>query len=136
MMYPFKPFYLDERKMDLSVIKMALEYAQFSDYRIRDGINEIIKAVEADHADVGFDLSPPTKKIIGDVESLITELETERAPKAEFIPHPLDERETEGVTERTPDLEETGAVRRRKVVNVDNEVDEYVQTIVKVEPKL
>lgn len=119
--------------MDLSIIKMGLEYAQFKDFRVRDALNDLVKNLEADMDDVGFTLSPATIKCIEEFESTLTEIETERAPKpARFE---IDERDVEGVREVEPDIEDDAIVHPFKTTNVDDELDEFVQSVKETAPK-
>lgn len=100
---------------------MGLEYAQFQDYRVRDGINDFIKAIEADLDEVGFEASPHTKKKEEELESLITDIETARAPK----PTRFEINEDEvPVKEVRSDEDIEASVHR--VTSVDAELDEFI----------
>ncbi len=111
------------KSIDLSIVKVGLEYANFKDYRIRDAMNRLVNQLQLDLEEVAFEPSEQTRKAITDFEDTITEIETEKAPKAS--PMTIDESETEGVVtrkRRSDDVDE--APRARRVVNVDAELDE------------
>ena len=108
---------------DLSIIKVALEYAQFQDFRVRDTISDLVKNLEADMDEVGFDPSPKTKKCVEEFETLITDIETARKPKSpRFDIDENDEpvREVKHIaTEEELDV--------HNVKNVDDELEEYLK---------
>lgn len=106
---------------------MSLEYAQFQDYRIRDNIYSIIKALEADLDEVGFEASPSTKKTLDELESLITDIETERAPKPAPIDFSEEDVPVKEVHRTEADDEIEASVRRVK--SVDDELDEFEQEV-------
>lgn len=106
-------------------MRLALEYATFADFRIRDSITTNIKAIEADLDEVGFEPSENTKEAIEQLESTITDIETERAPRP--APFDLGEGDEEGVIEREPRIEEDDEEEeqpRRRIVNVDDELED------------
>jgi hypothetical protein len=104
---------------------MALEYAQFKDYRIRDGLSEIIKHIDFDLDEVGFDASPVTRKRIDELESLITDIETEHAPKPSPIPFNEEEIPVREIHHEDEEIE--ASVRR--IHKVDDELDEFEKEI-------
>lgn len=109
---------------DLSIIKMGLEYAQFKDYRVRDALNELMKGIEKDMEEVGFDISPITRRQTDQFEALLTDIETANIVRPLRIE--LDEDPPAGVRERIVDIEETGDAQPIKVVSVDDELDEFM----------
>ena len=118
---------------NLSTIKMALEYAQFQDYRIRDGVNDLLKAIEADMDEVGFEISPLTKKKEDDFESLLTDIETARAPKPPRIDIESGEKiESKSVHQKVDDDIEQSV---KRVTSVDEELDEFIAETTKVHNK-
>ena len=119
-------------KFDLSVIKMALEHASFTDFRVREGVLDLIKNVELDMEDVGLEPSEQTKDHINLLVNILNEFEApRRKPKLAGEFH-LDEISSDGVSVRDKDdvddnvtkVEPTETVRVRKVVNVDAELED------------
>jgi hypothetical protein len=112
---------------DLSIIKVALEYAQFQDYRVRDTITDLVRNLEADMDEVGFEASPKTKKCIEEFETLITDIETARKPKSpRFEIQENDEPVRE--VKHVPSDEELDVHR---VKNVDDELEDYLNSTTK-----
>lgn len=64
------------KQIDLSIINEGLEYAQFKEFRIREAINKIVKQLQLDLEDVGFEPSPETTDSIKELEELYLEIET------------------------------------------------------------
>lgn len=108
------------KTVDLSIIKVAMEYATFSDFTIRDGVNSLIHALELDLDEVGFEMSANTKEVVERLESCITEVETARNPRPDRFE--IKEEETEGVIEKS--VNEEMDELTHSVINVDEELDE------------
>lgn len=73
--------FLSQDKFDLSSVRVALEHATFTDFRVRDSLNDTIKALELDMDEVGFEPSENTKETIEALENTISDVETSRALK-------------------------------------------------------
>jgi hypothetical protein len=112
---------------NLSTIKMGLEYAQFQDYRIRDCLTDFLKAIEADLDEVGFEASPVTLKKEQELESLITDIETARAPK----PVRIDMDSVDQVPVREKHVEPDIEASVKRVVKVDDELEEFINETTK-----
>ena len=118
----------------LAILRIAHEHATFNDYRIRDELTAVIKAVEADMDEVGFEVSDKTKECITSLENVINEAETERR-----IAEPqlrIEDSEEEDVAEVAPQIDDDDVatveddietkVHSKKVINVDDELDELL----------
>lgn len=112
------------KTFELSVLRVAMEYATFSDFRIRDSINTAIKAIEADLDEVGFEPSENTRETLEALESCITDVETEKAPRE--APIEIDESEVEDVVEvEVEEVEDDEEEVKPRIINVDEELEEY-----------
>lgn len=72
-------------KFDLSSLRVALEHATFSDFRVRDEITNVIKALELDLEEVGFEPSENTKETFESLENTISDVETTRALRGKRV---------------------------------------------------
>lgn len=93
-------------KYDLSVIKMSLEHASFDDFRVREGVLDLIKNFELDMEDVGFEPSEQTKDTINELVKVLDDVEAPRKIKS-----------TSSGAFHLPDVEEIG----RKVLTDIND---------------
>lgn len=69
------------KAIELSIINVALEYAFFKDYRVRDSLVKLLKELQLDLEEVAFEPAEQTKKAIAALEDTITDIESARAPK-------------------------------------------------------
>lgn len=90
-------------KFDLSSVRVALEHATFTDFRVRDSLNATIKAIELDLDEVGFEPSENTREAIEALENTISDVETTRVLKGKRI---LVDDEAEEVIEEVGHREE------------------------------
>ena len=110
-----------ENKFDLSIIKVALEHANFGDnFSIRDGLNDTIRALQLDLDDIGFEPSEHTKASIEALEGCISEVESPKHEKEARINLDDDVVEVREIVE----IDEVEVVSKN-VVNVDEELDEF-----------
>lgn len=112
-------------KFDLSSIKLALEHATFKDYKIRDGINTVLKAVELDLEEIGFEPSDNTKETVEVLDGLINDIEAVDKPHVRLTEKErvdLEGEELEDVIEIDPNNNDDD--EDDHVINVDEELDE------------
>lgn len=122
---------IEKEKFDLSAIKMALEHASFSNFKVREGVLDLIKNVELDMEDVGLEPSEQTKDCIGLLVNTLNEFEAPRKPKKLAGEFHLDEIDVSNIREIEPDISKDitkvettdQTVRVRKIVNVDEELE-------------
>ena len=121
---------MPNEKFDLSLVKMGLEHASFTNFRVREEILNILKSIELDLEDVGFEPSDNTKEVLERFESFLTDIEAPRIFKES--PLRLDESEIENVKEIPHNIEDDivkllpddeDYVKPRRIVNVDEELD-------------
>lgn len=107
---------------ELSTIKVALEYAQFRDYRIREGVLNLISSLDEDLIDVGYESSENTKEVIEALKSTISEFETKGAE-----PEPEDNGvvEDEDIT-----VEEEEEEEEKDDSNVDEDIESFIRETV------
>ena len=109
-------------KADLSIIKIALEHATFADFRIRDGLNSFLNSMQLDMDEIGMEVGSNTDETVNNLEEIIAEVESPIKMERELRIN-LDDNDNEGVRE----VEDTSEVevKSTKVVNVDEELDEF-----------
>lgn len=118
------------KPIDLSIINEGLEYAQFKEFKIRDSINKILKNLQLDMEDVGFEPSPETTDSIKELEELYLEIETANVrvhklePKVRDKNEVIESRVTEKVDEEDEIIEERPNKDIKKTITI---IDDTVE---------